>query len=190
MARLPARNELPIFRKAITLYLATDPVKAQRITGDLKALETLKTLPPSFMLGPGDIHPKLPQIAKAHGLLANWQHKDRRTYTEAVTHALALMGWMAVYYGGPAGGLWENRERFLCTRAGALLGDFHKTMGSTTMRKEVSGATHRHLGRDFTKHAREIYGASFWSSPVSTSDGQEMTILDYAKAALRAAKLL
>lgn len=195
LARLPARNELVILKKAMAIYLETNPRLAKQVDGDLKALDARKVLPRSFMLGPSDIHRGLPQIAKAHGLLANWQHKHGRSYTEAVTHAMALIGWMAIYYGNTgsprsAGGFSENRERFLQTRAGALLGDFRKTIGTTTLIKDVSGATRRHLGRDFIRNAREIYGKDFWSSPVSTVDGQDMTILDYAKAALRAAKLL
>ncbi|WP_192177717.1 hypothetical protein [Mesorhizobium amorphae] len=189
LARLPSRNELTIFKKAIDLYIHADRKFAARVSGDSKALERRISLPPSFGLGPGDIHPKLPQIAKAKGLLANWQHRDKRTYTEAVTHALALMGWMDVYY-TTSGGLWENRKAFLYTRAGALLGDFRKTIGAKTLIKDASGATHRHLGRDFVRHAHTIYGKDFWSSAVSTNDGQSMTLLDYARMAHKAAGLL
>ncbi|RWM83777.1 MAG: hypothetical protein EOR81_02245 [Mesorhizobium sp.] len=191
LARLPSRNELAIFKKAIDLYMRTDPRFAKRVEADLRALETRMVLPPSFCLSVADIHPKLPQVAKAKGLLANWQHKDRRTYTEAIIHALALIGWMHVYFhSGQAGGLWENHARFLETRAGALLGDFRKTIGTTTLVKKASGATHRHLGRDFVRHAQQTYGKDFWSSAVSTNDGQSMTLLDYTRMALRAAKLL
>lgn len=189
LARLPARNELTIFRHAIAVYLATDTQLAARVTEDLKALDRRMALPPSFGLGPGDIHRGLPQIAKAKGLLANWQHKDGRSYTEAVTNALALIGWMAVIYAS-SGGLWENRKAFLTTRAGALLGDFRKTIGTKTLIKEASGATHRLLGRDFVHHAQQTYGKDFWSSAVSTNDGQSMTLLDYTRMALKAANLL
>ncbi|WP_147448216.1 hypothetical protein [Mesorhizobium sp. YM1C-6-2] len=191
LARLPSRNELAIFKHAIGVYLATDPALAKRISADLGALERTKALPPSFCLSPADIHRKLPQVAKATGLLANWQHREGKTYTEAVDNALALMGWMLVYYdSGLAGGIWRNREAFLRTRAGALLGDFRKTIAGKPVSKEASGATHRHLGKDFVHHATTIYGASFWSSPVTTQDGQDMTLLDYTKLALKAAKLL
>lgn len=191
LARLPSRNELAIFKKAIDLYMRTDARFAGRVEVDLRVLEARTVLPPSFCLGVTDLHPKLPQIAKAKGLLANWQHKDSRTYTEAVLHALALIGWMQVYFhSGQAGGLWENRTRFLETRAGALLGDFRKTIGTTTLVKKASGATHRQLGRDFVRHAQQTYGKDFWSSAVSTSNGQSMTLLDYTRMALKAANLL
>jgi hypothetical protein len=191
LARLPSRNELAILKHAIGVYLATDPAMAQRISGDLRSLERTKAMPRSFCLSPADIHPKLPQVAKATGLLANWQHRDGRTYAEAVNHALTLMGWMLVYFdSGLTGGMWRNREAFLRTRAGALLGDFRKTIAGKPIVKEASGATHRHLGTDFVRHAATIYGASFWSSPVATHDGQDMTLLDYTKLALKAAKLL
>lgn len=191
LARLPSRNELAIFRHAIAVYLQTDAKLAQRIAGDLRGLERRMAQPPAFCLSPSDIHKGLPQIAKAKGLLANWQHRDKRTYTEAVTNALVLIGWIEVYYDtGHAGGLWENRKAFLTTRAGALLGDFRKTIGRTTLRKEASGATHRLLGRDFVHHAKTIYGQDFWSSPVSTNDGQSLTLRDYTRMALKAACLL
>lgn len=191
LARLPSRNELAIFRKAIDLYLAADPRLAERVSGDLKALERTKAVPPSFCLGPADIHPKLPQMAKAIGLRANWQHKEGRSYTEAVVHALALMGWVAVYYDtGHAKGIWRNREAFLRTRAGALLGDFRKTVAGRQIVKSVSGAVHRHLGADFLRHARAIFGPGFWDSPVATHGGQQMTLLSYTSQALRAANLL
>ncbi|TPJ34431.1 hypothetical protein [Mesorhizobium sp. B2-8-3] len=191
LARLPSRNELAIFRHAIAVYLQTDAKLAQRIAGDLRGLERRMAQPPAFCLSPSDIHKGLPQIAKAKGLLANWQHRDKRTYTEAVTNALALVGWVSVYYDtGHAEGLWENRKAFLATRAGALLGDFRKTIGRTKLIKEASGATHRLLGRDFVHHANAIYGKGFWSSPVSTNSGSQMTLLDYTRMALRAANLL
>ncbi|MER8639182.1 hypothetical protein [Mesorhizobium sp. M1365] len=191
MARLPSRNELAIFKKAIDLYTQADPKFAARVGVDLRGLENRMVLPPSFCLRVTDLHPKLPQIAKAKGLLANWQHKDSRTYTEAVIHALALTGWMHVYFhSGQAGGLWANHSRFLETRAGALLGDFRKTMGTTSLVKKASGATHRHLGRDFVRHAQQIHGKDFWSSTVSTNDGQSLTLLAYTRMALRAANLL
>lgn len=191
LARLPARNELAIFKKAIGIYMHTDPKFAARVAFDLRSLERRMVLPQSFCLGVADLHPKLPQIAKAKGLLANWQHKDKRTYTEAVIRTVALIGWMQVYFHpGPAGGLWVNHQRFLETRAGALMGDFRKTIGTTALIKKASGATHRHLGRDFVRHAQHIYGKDFWSSAVSTNDGQSMTILDYTKRALKAAGLL
>lgn len=191
LARLPARNELAIFKKAIGIYMQTDPKFAARVAFDLRSLERRMTLPQSFCLSVADLHPKLPQIAKAKGLLANWQHKEQRTYTEAVVHAVALIGWMQVYFNtGPAGGLWDNRERFLETRAGALMGDFRKTIGPTTLIKKASGATHRRLGHDLIRNAQHIYGKAFWSSAVSTTDGQPMTILDYTKRALKAAALL
>lgn len=191
LARLPSRNELAIFKRAISLYLSKEPKLARRISGDLKALERTKALPPSFCLSPADIHRKLPQAAKATGLLANWQHREGRTYTEAVDHALALMGWMLVYFdSGNAGGIWRNREPFLRTRSGALLGDIRKTIAGTPVCKEASGATHRHLGKGFIRHATTIYGPAFWSSPVATQNGQDMTLLDYTKLALTAAGLL
>lgn len=190
LARLPSRNELAIFKHAIAVYLQTDAALGKRITGDLRSLERRMAQPHAFCLSPADIHKGLPQIAKAKGLLANWQHKEERTYTEGVTNALALMGWMEVYYPTIAGGLWENRKAFLCTRAGALLGDFRKTIGRKTLTKEASGATHRLLGRDFVHHANTIYGRDFWSSPVSTNDGQSLTLRDYTRMALKAANLL
>ncbi|RWB91332.1 MAG: hypothetical protein EOQ52_07895 [Mesorhizobium sp.] len=190
MARLPSRNELTIFRHAIAVYLQTDAKLAERIGVDLRALERRMAQPPAFCLSPSDIHKGLPQIAKAKGLLANWQHRDKRTSTEAVTNAVALIGWMEVYYDtGHAGGLWENRKPFLTTRAGALLGDFRKTIGRLKLIKETSGATHRLLGRDFVHHANTIYGKDFWSSPVSTREGQSLTLRDYTRLALKAAGL-
>lgn len=187
LSRLPSRNELAIFKRAIALYLGTDSKMAARVTADLSALERRMTLPPSFCLSPGDIHAKLPVVAKATGVRANWQHRHGKTYTEAVTHALALMGWMAVYY-DTSGGLWRNRKDFLATRAGAVFGDISKP--SAKMAKVVSGAVKRHLGTDVIRHASTIYGRDFWSSPVATASSQSMTILDYAKLALRAANLL
>lgn len=190
LARLPSRNELTIFRHAIAVYLQTDAKLAERIGVDLRALERRMAQPPAFCLSPSDIHKGLPQIAKAKGLLANWQHRDKRTSTEAVTNAVALIGWMEVYYDtGHAGGLWENRKPFLTTRAGALLGDFRKTIGRLKLIKETSGATHRLLGRDFVHHANTIYGKDFWSSPVSTREGQSLTLRDYTRLALKAAGL-
>ncbi|MEQ1952648.1 hypothetical protein [Mesorhizobium sp. CN2-181] len=189
LSRLPSRNELAIFKRAIALYLGTDPKMAAKVTTDLSALERRMTLPPSFCLSPGDIHGKLPVVAKTTGLRANWQHRHGRTYTEAVIHALALMGWMSVYYDtGTSGGLWRNRKAFLDTRAGAVFGDISKP--SAKMAKVVSGAVKRHLGSHLTRHAATVYGRDFWSSPVATASGQSMTILDYAKLALRAANLL
>ncbi|MER8985274.1 hypothetical protein [Mesorhizobium sp. M0843] len=191
MARLPSRNELAIFKRAIDLYMQTDPKFAARVATDLRGLESRMVLPPSFCLSVSDLHQKLPQVAKAKGLLANWLHKDRRTYTDAVIHALALIGWMHVYFhSGQAGGLWENRSRFLETRAGALLGDFRKTIGTTTLVRKASGATHRHLGRDCVRQAQLTYGKGFWSSAVATNDGHSMTLLDYTRMALKAAQLL
>lgn len=189
LARLPSRNELAIFTKAIDLFMQTDPKFAARVVVDLRSLERRMFQPPTFCLRPADIHKGLPQIAKAKGLLANWQHRERRTYTEALTHALALVGWMEVYY-ATSGGLWENRKAFLFTRAGALLGDFRKAVGHKTLIKEASGATHRLLGRDFVHHVQQTYGKDFWSSAVSTNSGSEMTLRDYTKLALKAAHLL
>lgn len=186
LSRLPSRNELLIFKKAAAVYLQVNPKFSRKVSEALQDLERSKSLPPAFCLAPADIHAKLPQVAKATGLLANWYHKEKRSYTDAVLHALALMGWMDVYYDG----LPENREAFLRTRAGVLLGDFRKTVGNQYLTKEVSGAVHRRLGIDFVRHAKQVYGSGFWSSPVSTPDGQSMTILTYTRAALRVAKLL
>lgn len=189
-ARVPARNELAIFRYAISVYLTAHPKLAERIARDLTALERPKSLPSSYCLSPASIHPKLPQIAKAKGLLANWYHREGRTYTDAVVNATTLVGWMAVYYDtGLAGGLWRNRKAFLHTRAGALLGHFSKTVAGQTLTKRASGATHRRLGADFVADAKAIYG-DLWSSPVATGDGKDMTLLNYTKLALQAASLL
>ncbi len=190
VARIPARNELIIFRKAVDVFLEVNPEFASRITTDLSALEKRMHVPRSFCLGPADMHHKLPQVAKATGLKANWLHKRGRTYAEAVTSAVALNGWTHVYFDG----LPENRTAFLRTRAGALMGSFSSR--TAKMLKEVSGATKRHLGTELVHHAHAIYGRDFWSSPVATSDavdgncGQDMTILSYTRMALRAAKLL
>ena len=185
VARIPTANELLIFKHAVGIYLKTDPELADRIAGDLKALERRMFLPASYKLGYADMHPKLPRVAKAKGLLANWLHAGA-TYTEAVTHALALAGWIDVYFDG----LWENRQAFLETRSGALMGNISLTIAGRTMSKRISGAVWRSLGRDFHRHATTIYGGDFWSSPVSTQDGHSMTLRDYTKLALRAAGLL
>jgi hypothetical protein len=184
VSRIPARNELVIFRKAVDVYLHANPALSSRITGDLKSLEATMHVPRSFCLGPADMHPKLPQVAKATGLKANWLHKRGRTYADAVTHTVALMGWMGVYWNG----LHENRTAFLRTRAGALMGSFSSP--TAKMHKEVSGATKRHLGAELLHHAETIFGRDFWSSPVALTTGQDMTILSYTRLALRAAKLL
>lgn len=186
LSRLPSRNELLIFQKAIHLYLSVNPGFSRGVSEALADLDRRKALPPSFCLSPADIHAKLPQVAKATGLLANWQNREHRTYSEVVLHTLTLMGWIDVFYDGSP----ENREAFLRTRAGVLLGDFRKTIGTRTLVKEVSGAVHRRLGTDFVRDARQTYGTDFWSSPVSTADGSSMTLLAYTRAALRLAKLI
>jgi hypothetical protein len=185
LARLPTRNELAIFKHAIRVYLATDKALSDEVAAGLGNLERAQSLPASFCLSPGDIHAKLPQVAKAKGLLANWAHRKGQTYTACVVHALALIGWAAIYYDG----LPENRRSFLRTQAGALVGDFSKTIAGRTLCKEVSGAVHRRLGADFLRHATAICGANFWDAPVETNDGQPMTLLAYTKLALRAANL-
>ncbi len=186
MARLPARNELLIFKRAIEVFLRLHPEKTSAIRQQLADLDRLKTKPPGFCLLPSDIHAGLPQAARATGLLANWQNRAGRKYSEAVVHALALMGWMDIYYDGEP----RNRTAYLHTRAGALLGDFRKDAGSTTLVARVSGAVRRRLGSDFVASAHAVFGRDFWSSPITTANGTTLPLRDFARVALKAARLL
>jgi hypothetical protein len=187
IARKPKLNELLLLEHAIGLYLSTDKLKASQVAFDLKALEHREAaIPRGFCLGVADVHRGLPQRAKAVALKANWVHKHERTYTAAVTRALALMGWLSIYYDGIA----ENRQAFLQTEAGNTFGVFIKSFPKTKIVKYPSGATYRHLGKEVLRHARSIYGANFWDNPVTLVDGQSMTILNYAQLALKAAGLL
>lgn len=189
VARIPTANELAIFRHAVKVFLAANPVAARKVERATAELERRMYLPPSFQLRYSDMHRKLPRVAKAKGLLANWYHARGKSYGDATLHALALTGWMAVFYDG----LPENRTAFLRTCAGGLLGDVRLTPRSRAFKPRkyaTSGATKRDLGVDFLRHANETYGVDFWSSPVTTEDGQSMSLLSYTKLALRAAGLL
>ncbi len=189
VARIPTANELAIFRHAVKVYLAANPAAARKAQTASEELERRMYLPPSFQLRYADMHRKLPRVAKAKGLLANWYHSRGKSYADATLYALALMGWEQVFYDG----LPENRKAFVQTCAGGLLGDVRlnaKNAATPPRKFATSGATKRHLGRDFLQHANETYGKDFWSSPVATEDGQSMTILSYTKLALRAAGLL
>ncbi|WP_417702495.1 hypothetical protein [Pseudophaeobacter sp.] len=184
--RWPRRNELVIFKHAVDLYRQANPQFSESVALGLSELDRSHTPPPSFQLRYRDMHPKLPRVAKAKGLLANWVHRDGNAYSDCILHALAVIGWAEVFYDG----LHENRLAFIRTAAGSLLGDIRgPSTAGATLRYATTGATKRHLGKAFVSHAETVYGKAFWSNAVTTQDGQSMTLLSYAKAALRVADL-
>lgn len=187
LARLPKANELKILFHAADLFLKANPTRATEVSINLRHLESTKTPPRSHCLRYGDMHRKLPQAAKAQGALANYIHKQGKTYTDAVNHALVLKAWVSIYFDG----LSENRRGFLETTAGGIVGNIRmQPMGRSKGRtKKLSGAAKRRLGRQLLQHTTEAYGPTFWDSEVTCADGSQMTLQQYAKLALRVAGL-
>lgn len=216
VARVPTRNEIVIFEKAIDLYLATLPKRRQgEIAIELDNRARVFQRPPSWAAMPSDMHHRLPQQARAE-IIKAWLTKDAKDPRGFFKRALAVEGWAAVYFDG----MPRYRRRFIATHAASWattrgtpgkkltrrgLRDDPATVISTPngwrhpkietvwteyQRAHISGPVKARLGQEALDAAYQAYGRGFWDSAVSTQDGRDMTLLDYTKLALRAAGLL